>query len=392
MFWPFAAQKSLTPDNPETSPSLSNRFAFSLCRTLGAEQESGNVFFSPASVLLCLCLLSEGATSETRKAMEEVLEIVGLQPEALQSALGALKSALRIKAPGLQLEAAHSIWYNPKWKPRSEYLAKIREQYDADVIALDTLGDEMAARINTWVSEKTHGKIEGILGALDPLTSLLAINAIYFKDIWDKPFDRDLTREESFHNSQGRELKVPLMSQYGAYSYYEEAKFQAVRLGYKTSRLAMYVFLPAKKSNLTEFRQNLNSAAWDKWTRRFAVIGGHIRFPRFKLSCESNLKSALAKLGMEIAFDPKRARFDAISPPPPEIWIDQVLHRAFVEINEEGTEAAAVTAVHMVALSMRRPKPPRTFEMIVDRPFFFAICDDQTKSILFMGSIEEPQL
>jgi serpin B len=152
----------------------------------------------------------------------------------------------------------------------------------------------------------------------------------------------------------------------------------------------MYVFLPAKRSSLTEFRQNLNSATWDKWTRRLKVIEGHIRIPRFRLTYESKLNSALAKLGMEIAFDPRRARFDAIHPPPPHIWIDRVIHRAFVEVNEEGTEAAAVTAVHMVALSMRPIKPPRPFEMIVDRPFFFAICDDETKSILFMGSIEEP--
>ena len=180
------------------------------------------------------------------------------------------------------------------------------------------------------------------------------------------------------------------MSRSGPYPYYEESKFQAVRLGYKTSRLAMYVFLPAKRSNLTEFRQDLDAAAWDKWAQGFEVLGGHVGIPRFKLTFESNLRNALAKLGMEIAFDPKRARFDAIIPRPPEVWIDQVLHRAFVEINEEGTEAAAVTAARMVAVSARPTKPPRTFEMIVDRPFFFAICDDQTRSILFMGSIEDP--
>jgi len=390
MRWPFAVQKDLTLGLPETSPSLSTRFAFSLFRQLG--QEARNVFFSPASVLLCLCLLHEGAAGQTRETMEKVLGVAGLEPEELRSAIEALKSALRIKGPGLQLQVAHSLWYNPKWKPRSEYLAKIREEYDADVMALDSLGDEMVARINSWVSARTRGMIEGILGALDPLTSLLAINAIYFKDLWDKPFERDLTREDSFHSGGGRKLRVPLMSQYGSYPYYEESNFQAVRLGYKTSRLAMYVFLPAKRSNLTEFRKNLNSAAWDKWAQRFEVIGGHIRLPRLKLTYESNLKGPLAKLGMEIAFDPKRARFDAISSSPSEIWIDQVLHRAIVEVNEEGTEAAAVTAVHMVAVSMRRPKPPRTFEMIVDRPFFFAICDDQTRSILFMGSIEEPTL
>lgn len=390
MPWPFSVRRYPPLDLKQRNHASSANFAFKLFQQLGTEQVTRNIVFSPASVMLCLCLLQEGATGETRKAMSEVLEVAGLEPEALQLAIVALKSALRIEGPGLQLEAANSLWYNPEWAPRSDYVARIREEYDAEVVALDPLGPETVARINAWVSARTRGKIEGILTTIDPLTSLIAINAIYFKDLWGQVFDRDQTRDESFHTSDGRKLEVPLMSQYGSYPYYEESKFQAVRLGYKTSRLAMYVFLPARRSNLSEFRRSLNSAAWDKWIRRFSVIEGHIRLPRFKLTYESSLKSALSKLGMGIAFDRQRARFDAINPPPPEIWIDQILHRAFVEVNEEGTEAAAVTAAMMMCSSALHPKPRRTFEMIVDRPFFFAICDDYTKSILFMGSVEEP--
>jgi serine protease inhibitor len=127
MRWPFAVQRDLTLGLPEISPSRSTRFAFSLFRQLRTEPETRNLFFSPASVMLCLCLLYEGATGETRERMEKILEVGGLSPEALQSAIVALNSVLRIKGPGLRLEAAHSIWYNPKWNPRSEYLAKIRK-------------------------------------------------------------------------------------------------------------------------------------------------------------------------------------------------------------------------------------------------------------------------
>jgi serine protease inhibitor len=191
--------------------------------------------------------------------------------------------------------------------------------------------------------------------------------------------------------SDGRKVNLPLMRQYDSYPYYEESTFQAVRLGYETSRLAMYVFLPAKGSSLRQFQQDLNSGVWDRWMGRFETIRGQVRLPRFKLTYSAQLNSALGKLGMEIAFDPQRARFDSISPPPPSIWIDQVLHRAFVEVNEEGTEAAAVTGIAVFSSSARYSKPPRTFEMIVDRPFFFAIRDDLTKAILFMGSVEEPE-
>ena len=313
MRWPFAVQKGLTLGLPETSPSWSTRFAFRLFRQFGTEKNPVTSFsLPPACCSACACCRRAQA-GETREEMEKVLEVAGLEPEELQIGnrgpeVGPANQGAWLATGGCQLDLVQ-----PQVDAPSQYLAKVREEYDAEVIALDFLGDEMVARINSWVSAKTRGKIEGILGSLDPLTSLLAINAIYFKDFWDKPFLRELTREESFHTSAGRTLKVPLMSQYGSYPYYKESKFQAVRLPYKTSRLAMYVFLPAKRSSLQEFRQNLNSAAWDKWTRQLKAIGGHIRFPRFKLTYESNLKSALAKLGMEIAFDPERARFDAIN-------------------------------------------------------------------------------
>ncbi len=391
MRWPFAAKCDPPLDVPEKSESPCTRFAFRLFRQLAGKPKAENVFFSPASVMLCLCFLQDGATGETREAMAKVLEVASIEPKHLRPVIVALKSALHFEGPGLQLEAAISLWCSNRWTPRAEYVAGVREAYDAEVFTLDFGRTEAVVRINSWVSAKTLGKIGTILSSLDPLSSLVAINAIYFKDFWGEPFNRALTREEIFHTSEGRTLKVPLMSQYGSYSYHEESKFQAVRLPYNTARLAMYIFLPAKTSSLQEFRQSLNSAAWDKWTRSLETMEGHIRLPRFKLTYQAILNSALSQLGMGIAFDPQRARFDTINSPPPQIWIDRFLHRALVEVNEEGTEAAAVTAAIAVFSSEATyRKPPRTFEMIVDRPFFFAIRDDLTNTILFMGSVEEP--
>ena len=333
MAWPFASKSELTVDLSAKSASPSTRFAFKLFRQLADERETRNVFFSPASVMLCLWLLQEGATGLTRESMATVLEVAGLEAEALQLAIVELKSALQIEAPGLQIETANSLWCHHEWVPRSEYISKAREDYDAEVVVLDFRDTETVARINSWVSAKTQGKIGGILTSLDPLAALVVINAIYFKDLWSSPFERRLTREETFHTSDGRKIKVPLMSQWDSYPYYEESKFQAVRLRYKTSRLAMYVFLPAQRSSIREFQQNLDSAAWDKWTQRLETTEGHIRLPRFKLTYQAILNSALEKLGMGIAFDRQRARFDDINPPPPEIWISQILHRAFVEVN-----------------------------------------------------------
>lgn len=152
----------------------------------------------------------------------------------------------------------------------------------------------------------------------------------------------------------------------------------------------MHVFLPAKTSNLEEFKNTLTSANWEKWMRRFERVDGHIEVPRFKLEYQSSLRNTLTKLGMGIAFDRGHARFDTICPPPPPIWIEQVLHRAFVEVNEEGTEAAAATGTVMDMLAEMPTEPRRTFEMIVNRPFFFAISESYTNMILFMGSVEQP--
>lgn len=390
MHWPFARQRGLTPvlDPSARSGSSSIRFAFKLFRQLGAEQKARNIFFSPASVMVCLWLLQEGAIGETRESMAKALEAGDLDPEGLRLVIADLRSALQIQGPSLQLESANSLWCNLGWTPRLEYVARAGEGYGAEVNTLDFRGADSVSRINAWVSEKTRGKIEGILDRLDPLAALVAINAIYFKDLWTQPFQRNFTREESFATSEGREMKVPLMDQYGTYSYCEQSKFQAVRLGYKTPRLAMYVFLPAKSSTLLEFQRSLSANAWNKWKGKFEMVEGRVRIPRFKLTYQASLTKSLGALGMEIAFDRQRARFDGIHPPPPAIWIDEVAHRAYVEVNEDGTEAAAATA-GLFCLSATG-KPKRTFKMVVDRPFFFAICDDSTNTILFMGAVEEP--
>jgi serpin B len=230
------------------SASPSTRFAFKLFRQLASEQENRNLFWSPASVMLCLWMLHDSATRHTREAMATILEIADQEPEGLQLVFVALKSALQPYGPGLQLETANSLWCSHERPPRSEYVAKIKEHYDAEVVALDFQGVETAARVNSWVSAKTRGKIGSILSTIDPLTTLLAINAVYFKGLWGAPFERELTRAESFHTSDGRTLRVPLMCQYGFYPYCEESKFQAIGLPYKSgvTGLTMYILLSAK--------------------------------------------------------------------------------------------------------------------------------------------------
>jgi len=390
MPWPFAVRKA-PQVLAEDVPFAATGFALNLFHELAKQEDQANVFFSPASIMLSLWVLREGATGATKAAMTRALGLEAVVPEALQSRLGNLKSALQSKSSNLQLRVANSIWCNPRWAPRPEYVHKAREEYDAEVHDLQSLGPETVSSINRWVSERTNHKIAQIVDALDPLTSLLVLNAIYFKALWAQPFSSAFTRVDSFHAGDGRNLRIPLMTQFGSFPYFEESGFQAVRLRYEDPRLGMYVFLPAKTSSLREFCRKLTAETWERWMRRFATVDGDIRIPRFKLAYGSSLNRVLQKLGMGIAFDPNRAEFDMIQPRPPGAFLSDAHHRSVLEVNEEGTEAAAVTSL-MVECVSSPAKPARRFQMVVDRPFLLAICDDQTRTILFLGAVEQPQV
>lgn len=394
--WPFALKHdSEVPNVGEGNTSPSDRFAFKLFRELTRGQETSNVFFSPFSVMLCLLMVWEGASGETREAMSRVLEVAGEDLEAAQRPLRILKvrqllsSALAISDPGLELAIANSLWCDNQLRVQSAFLSEVQKKYAAEIFSVSMAKSESVARINSWVAEKTRGKIRQILDSLDSLAPLVAVNAIYFKGLWQEPFEKRLTRMEPFLAAGKQTVQVPLMHQDDEYPYYEERSFQAVRLSYRGERVGMYVFLPAKDSSLPDFLHTATPALWDRWLRSFRDAKGTVALPRFKFEYGVVLEPILADLGMGEAFRPQTAGFDHIAPPPPPLWLSDVIHRAVVEVNEEGTAATAVTALS-VGAALNRPPPPPPFTMIVDRPFFFAIRDDRSGTVLFMGAVNNP--
>jgi serine protease inhibitor len=217
---------------------------------------------------------------------------------------------------------------------------------------------------------------------------MFLINAIYFKGNWAKQFDRRRTRDLPFTLPDGSQKQRPLMAQSGRFDYYAGQQFQAVSLPYGAGRASMYIFLPEQRSSLRAFRRELSHKSWDAWMRHFRQTEGMLALPRFKIQYEATLNDALKALGMAIAFDGRRADFGGMfADGKPNASIDEVKHKTFVEVNEEGTEAAAVTSIGMMRTSMM---PQRSFNMVVDRPFFCAIRDNQTGALLFMGSIVDP--
>ncbi|MGF1937255.1 MAG: serpin family protein [Nostoc sp. ChiQUE02] len=366
----------------------SNKFGFKLfSEVLKDDKGEKNVFISPSSVAIALAMTYNGASGSTQQAMAKTLELQGMNlPEINSSYAAALKQLLDNSDAKVQLNIANSLWANQDVSFAPDFLKKTQDFYQAKVSNLNFKDAAASSIINNWVKENTKGKIAKIVETIEPNQVLFLINAIYFKGNWSNKFDKSQTAQYPFYITSGRRKQHPMMSQKGDYRYYESEQFQAVSLPYgKDGKVSFYIFLPKQNSNLKAFYQNLNVENWEKWMTQFKKQEGFIRLPRFKTEYDITLNDALKTLGMGEAFSNK-ANFSGMGK---NFAISQVKHKTFVEVNEEGTEAAAATSVGIVATSLR--DEPEPFRMIVDRPFFCAIRDNQTGSLLFMGSIIEPQ-
>lgn len=365
-----------------------NEFGLALFKKLLEEQE--NIFISPTSIATALSMTYNGAGGETKEEMAEVLAITGIDLERLNENNLALLYFLQTADPAVKLDIANSLWMREGMDFDQDFLARNEKYYDAVVTALDFDSPEAVEIINKWVYESTGGLIEDIIEPpIDPMTVLFLINAIYFQGDWSEPFNEAWTKEESFYLPNGEKTVVPFMHRSGKLDYYEEESFQAVRLPYgEKDRLAMYAFLPAEDKDLLKFIQEINNGTWNEWRQGFRQEEGDLFLPRFSMEYEKSLNDVLIDLGMGAAFDQNRADFFDMVPweGGPRLYISEVKHKSFIEVNEKGTEAAAATSVEMRVESA----PAFRFTMKADRPFFFLIYDELTQVIIFMGAVANP--
>jgi len=382
--------KPISGSNTEESSRLSSaqtKFGCKLFAQLVDRTPDSNIFISPASIAFALAMTYNGAAGETREAMARTLELQNMSLEEINRANAALRESLGHLDPHVQLNLANSLWARQGIEFKSEFLQRNQAAYGAKLEVLDFSSPKALGRINAWVSQNTQGKIEKIVDRIDPLDILFLINAIYFKGKWTEPFDKARTQKRIFTRADGRQLEHPMMSQGGVYKYYRGPKFQAVSLPYGQGRVSMDIFLPDRDSSLQEFLRHLNAKTWENWLSEFKMTPGDIVLPRFKLEYAAELSEPLKTLGMAVAFDANQANFEHLCKQ--QAYISRVKHKTFVEVNEEGTEAAAATSVG-ITLSAAPVSPPR-FNMVVDRPFFLSIRDQHTGTILFMGAIVEPK-
>ena len=360
--------------------SANTTFGFKLLTDLQKRQPDTNIMISPLSISIALTMTYNGAAGETQRAMANVLEIESLGINTVNRSNAALRNSLENTDPEVEIAIANSIWSRQGVEFNPSFLNRNREFFEAEIGSLNFNDPQAPQVINGWVETNTNGKIKQIVQRIDPGTLIFLINAIYFKGSWQKEFDKSATRDGIFHLSNGNEKRVQMMYRKGAYPHFRGDNFEAARLPYGDGKVSMYVFLPNRDSNLHDFIKQLNAENWSNWMSQFqeTTDDSEMILPRFELEYEVKLNDTLTALGMGIAFG-MGADFSGMGT---QLFISEVRHKTIIEVNEEGTEAAAVTAVVGV-----KSLPPA---FRVDRPFFFAIHDDRTQTMLFMGIVTEP--
>jgi serpin B len=366
-----------------------NTFALDLHARLRNQQ--GNLFYSPYSISTALAMTYAGARGETAAQMTKVLHFP-LDSKRLHPDFAQLIRDLN--GHGLdrdyQLNVAQSLWGDAGLQVRPEFQSLLQADYGASLrlVNFSRLPDEARRQINRWVEERTNDKIKDLLhsGDIDSLTRMVLVNAIYFKAAWQEPFQKNATQKDVVFHALGKDVRVAMMHQTERLKYAEDAALQVLELPYKGERLSMLVLLPRELQGLEKIEQSLTTAKLEGWLGKLAPRRVQVELPRFKLEARFDLGTQLAAMGMPLAFS-RDADFSGISTAE-KLFISKVIHQAFVDVNEEGTEAAAATAVGIKALALPPSEPPVTFR--ADHPFLFLLRDRYTGSILFLGRVNDP--
>ena len=387
-------QSANAPSDLSLVAAGNNAFALELYARLKGDANSpkqpDNLFFSPYSMSAALAMTYAGARGETEKQMANVLHFA-LPQEKLHAAFGQLEKQLNAggRQGGYELSVANALWGQKGCKFLDAFLAVTRDNYGAGLNEVDFAGAAEKARreINKWVEEKTKEKIKDLIGpgALGKLTRLVLTNAIYFKGDWASKFKKESTVPMPFHISREKSEQVPMMSQKQDFKYALSDGVQILELPYKGDSLSMVVLLPQEVNGLAGLEDLLTTTSINKWFGQLRKQQTQVFLPKFKITWGVyEMTNVLKSLGMKDAFSLPPADFSGMTGIK-DLFISNVLHKAFVEVNEEGTEAAAATAVVMRTTAIEITPVFRA-----DHPFVFVIRDNRSGSILFMGRVVNP--
>jgi len=392
VFASMAATRNLGPGDDAAPPrpgtvdrhlaAATDRFGISLLKEVSAARPGENLFLSPLSAQVVLTLTANGARGETQAEMLKALGYGGMDLAAINEGNQALLGLLQNPDPDVELSIANAIWYQQGLQVAPEFERVATQQYRAAIQATRFGQPEAAAAINGWVSDQTRGRIPQLVDRTSPDDRMWLVNAVYFKGKWEKPFDPALTRARPFHLVDGSVRNVPFMHQQAVFGYLKEDGITGVRLPYGEGGLSLYAFMPDRWEG---FLDKLTPEQYREWVAAMGQREIRLAMPKLKLTDQAELVEPLTALGMQKVFDRSQADLSGLFVGlDQQLYISRVIQKTFLEVNEEGTEAAAATGVGVTVTSLPVDQPP---EVVLDRPFLLTIRDDRTGVTLFMGAI-----
>jgi len=362
-------------------------FVFAFYSEIAKDSPESNLFFSPFGISTAFSMAYEGAAGNTASEMQQVFGFISddqKRREAISDTLAKLDS----KNDMYKLQIANALWVKDGYQIKQDYLDTATTYYDSTVDNVDFVTNDGVNKINRWTSEKTQGKIKDVLApdSTDELTRMVITNAIYFKGKWGNQFNPGNTSDKLFWLDKDKSVTVPMMkSPADMFDYYETKDLQAIKMYYVGGDISMIVLLPKDKNGLGSLEDSLNMQKLDFIRDMMTREPLTIQMPKFEFETEYKLVDSLENLGIHDAFDKNNADFQGMTDE--QVYLDQAIHKAFVNVNEEGTEAAAITA--LVVRAQSGPPEPR-HEFVADHPFVFIIQENNTGEILFIGRLANP--
>jgi len=398
----FSCKKESTDNTPgefkpviltEKQKSLintSNAFGFDFFKkAIAISGSETNMMVSPLSVSMALGMTRNGAATSTLEAMTNTLGFDGINDTEINESYKYIIETFTALDPKVKLQIANSIWYHNSFSVLQPFILTNQNYFNAEVTSIDFSKPTAADIINAWVNEKTNTLIPEIIDQIPGDAVMYLVNAVYFKGQWKYQFEKDKTEEKSFHLYNGTELQVASMIQHETHPFYQGEGFTAIELPYNQGNYVMSILLPDAGKTVDDVISQLSQENWNTWSAQFVNRDIQLQLPKFKYKYEERqMKPILSDMGMGVAFDPNNADFTRINSDG-GLYISRVLHKTYIATDEEGTEAAAVTAVEVGVTSVG---PDQPYYFTINRPFVYFIQEKSTGTILFIGTVMNPNL
>jgi len=361
-------------------------FAISLFKTIEKAEPNKNIIISPASASITIAMTYSGGSRDTRASIADTLGFGTMTEKDILQSHAILLRELQKGDSDVTLTTANALWLKEGLRFKKDFVQDATGHFGAKTAVLDFGDPKSPEVINKWAQKATKGKIEKIVEKISGDIYLYVTNAVYFKGGWKYPFEKEKTQISPFHLSNGLVTDTQMMYRKGPYPYLQGAGFQAISLPYGEGRFRMIIFLPADHNGLAQFIKRFTPENFYTWTSEMNTQRVQIGLPRFELENGVDLAPSLRSLGLDLAFEGENGGFEGITETAERIYISSAIQKTYIEVNEEGTEAAAVTKIGIGPTSVN----PDEFQMIVDRPFLFAIHEEKTDTLLFLGAVYEP--